>query len=194
MIEYFHADTNGTVQFNGSWSEPLENSSGVKQGCVLASTLFGIFFALLLNMPWTQQHKESTLPDRESRLNKFHLRSIRRILGISWQDKVTNADVLYRAALPSTDTLLYRQRRLRWLGHVRRMEDGRIPKDILYGQLVLGRRATGRPHLRYKDVCVRYMKAVDIDTMSSEGIAADRRKRRRCILSATTTVTPTLVC
>ena len=36
--------------------------------------------------------------------------------------------------------------------------------------LALGRRTTGCPHLRYKDVCVRDMKAVDIDTMSWEGL------------------------
>ena len=73
------------------------------------------------------------------------MRSIRRILGISWLDKVTNADFLSRAGLPSTSTLL-RQRILRWLGHVHRKDD----------------------------VWVRYMKAVDIDTMSWEGLAADR--------------------
>ena len=38
----------GTVQFNGSLSEPFDILSGVKQGCVLAPTLFGIFFALVL--------------------------------------------------------------------------------------------------------------------------------------------------
>jgi hypothetical protein len=27
------------------------------------------------------------------------------------------------------------ERRLRWLGHVRRMEAGGIPKDFLYGEL-----------------------------------------------------------
>ena len=75
---------------------------------------------------------------------------------------------------------LLRQRRLRWLGHVRRMEDCRIPKDILYGELAL-ERTTGRPHLRYKDVCVRDMKAVDIDTMSWEGHAADRTKWRSAV-------------
>ena len=72
--------------------------------------------------------------------------------------------------------ILLRQRRRRWFGHVRRMEDGRIPKDILYGELDLGRRTTGRPHLRYKYVCVRDMRAVDIDTMSWECHAADRTK------------------
>ena len=59
------------------------------------------------------------------------------------------------------------------------MDDGRIPKDILYGELALGRRTTGHPHLRYKDVCVRDMKAVDIDTMSLERIAADRTKLKQ---------------
>ena len=114
----------------------------------------------------------TTYAGQERRLNTFHQRSIRRILGICWQDKVTNADVLPRAGFPTMYTLL-RQRTLRWLGHVRRMEDGHIPKDILYGVLALGRRTTGRPHPRYKDVCVRDLKAVDIDIMSWECSAAD---------------------
>ena len=119
----------------------------------------------------------TTYAGQESRFNTFHLRSIRHILAISWLDKVTTDDVLSRAGLPSMYTLL-RQRRLRWLGHVHRMGDGRIPKYIIYVDLALGRRTTGHPHLQYKDVCVRDMKAVDIDTMSWEGLAADRTKWR----------------
>ena len=64
---------------------------------------------------------------------------------------VTNAEVLSRVGLPSMCTVL-RQRRLRWLGHVRRLADGLIPKDILYGELPLGRITTGRHHLRYKEI------------------------------------------
>ena len=48
MIESFHTNAKGTVQFNDSSSEPFEIRSGVKQGCVLAPTPFGIFFGLLL--------------------------------------------------------------------------------------------------------------------------------------------------
>ena len=48
MIESFHTDTKGTKQFNGSSSEPFEIRSDVKHGCVLAPTLFGIFFGMLL--------------------------------------------------------------------------------------------------------------------------------------------------
>ena len=147
----------------GVWTSPklsVKTNMAVYNACVISTFLHG-------SETWT------TYAGQERRLNSFHLRSIRRILGISWQDKVTNADAMSRAGLPTMYSLL-RQRRLRWLGHVRRMEDGRIPKDILYGELALGRRTTGRPHLRYKDVCARDMKAVDIDTMSWEGLAADR--------------------
>ena len=48
LIESFHNNMKGIVQYDGNTSEPFEISSGVKQGCVLAPTLFGIFFALLL--------------------------------------------------------------------------------------------------------------------------------------------------
>lgn len=48
LIESFHRDMQATVQFNGSTSETFNFRSGVKQGCVLAPTLFGILFALLL--------------------------------------------------------------------------------------------------------------------------------------------------
>ena len=48
LIESFHSNMKGTVQFNGNLSEPFDMHSGVKQGRVLAPTLFGIFFALLL--------------------------------------------------------------------------------------------------------------------------------------------------
>ena len=53
-------------------------------------------------------------------------------------DRVTNKVVLVKAGIPSLYTLL-KQRRMRWQGHVTRMEDGRIPKDLLYGELATGK-------------------------------------------------------
>ena len=47
MIRSFHDDMNGTVQYDGSSSDPYPIKNGVKQGCVLAPTLFGIFSLLL---------------------------------------------------------------------------------------------------------------------------------------------------
>ena len=82
----------------------------------------------------------------------FYMRCLRRIFGISWRDKVTNNAVLEREGIPNMFTLL-KQRRMRWLDHVCRMEDGLIPKDLLYDELLTGKRPTGRPQLRYNDIC-----------------------------------------
>ena len=42
LTKSFHTDMKGTVQFNGSTSVPFNIVRGVKQGCILAPTLFDI--------------------------------------------------------------------------------------------------------------------------------------------------------
>ena len=69
---------------------------------------------------------------------------------------------------------LLQQKRVRWIGHVHRTDDGRIPKDLLYSELATGKRKKGRPHLRFMDVCKRDMKAYGIDTDNWEKPAANR--------------------
>ena len=67
-------------------------------------------------------------------------------------------------------------RRLRWLGHMRRMDDGRIPKNLLHGQFATGSRRPGHVHhtVRFKDVCKCDMKACNIDPDVWEPAADDR--------------------
>ena len=64
MIMSFHQDMSGTVQFDGSCSEPFPVRNGVKQGCVLAPTLFGIFFSLLLNHAFRESDDDIFLHSR----------------------------------------------------------------------------------------------------------------------------------
>ena len=47
IITSFHQDMQSMVCFNGATSNAFPVSSGVTQGCVLAPTLFGIFFSML---------------------------------------------------------------------------------------------------------------------------------------------------
>ena len=49
LIISFHDNMQGTVQYDGSTSGSFPIKSGVKQGCVLAPTLFGIFFSVVLS-------------------------------------------------------------------------------------------------------------------------------------------------
>ena len=144
------------------WTNPkltMKTKMAVYNACILSTLLYG-------SKTWT------TYAHQEKRLNTFHLRSLRCILGISWQDKVTSTDILSCAGLPTMYTLL-RQHWLCWLGHVCCMEDGQIPKDVLYGELISGQRSTGHPQLRYKDACKRDMKVLDININSWEDLATD---------------------
>ena len=61
------------------------------------------------------------------------------------------------------------------------MEDGRIPKDILYGELASGKRTIGRRQPRFKDVCKRDMKALEINTENWEDAAADHSRWRSAL-------------
>ena len=61
------------------------------------------------------------------------------------------------------------------------LEDGQIPKDIFNDQLALGKRPQAHPQLRYKDICERDMKALDINTEIWEDTAANRNSWR-CLL------------
>ena len=61
------------------------------------------------------------------------------VLGMTWQEKTQNNDILSRAGIPSMFTILC-QHDLHWLGHIHGMEEGHIPKDLLYGELTTGAR------------------------------------------------------
>jgi len=145
----------------------INTKIAVYRACVLSTLLYG-------SEAWTLYSRQ------ERRLNTFHMRCLRRILGISWQDRVPNKDVLAQAGMLSMFALLT-QRRLRWLGHVSRMDDGRIAKDVLYGELATGSRPAGRPVLRYKDVVKRDMKAGDINPTGWETVAADCSSWRHAV-------------
>uniref|UniRef100_A0A0B7AJ38 Uncharacterized protein n=1 Tax=Arion vulgaris TaxID=1028688 RepID=A0A0B7AJ38_9EUPU len=62
-------------------------------------------------------------------------------------------------------------RRLRWLGHVRSMENNHISKQLLFCELSEGKRLQCRPLLRYKDIGKASMKNLPI---SSSKLADDR--------------------
>ncbi|XP_077861971.1 uncharacterized protein LOC144343122 [Saccoglossus kowalevskii] len=100
------------------------------------------------------------------------MRCLHRPLGITWEDRITNREVLSKAKTTSIFAMLS-QRRLRWLGHVSHIDKGRLTKDLLYGQLEEGTRPVGRPCLRFSDVCKRDFKATHIDTQSWEITADD---------------------
>ena len=134
------------------WKNPptlIKTKVTVYNACVVSTLLYG-------SECW------KTYAAQEHRLNVFHMRSFRKLLGIYWMSRTPNTVVLSRCGLTTMFTML-RQRRQRWLDHVRWMNDGRIPKSFLYGELSAGKRNLGRSQLCYQNVCKRDMKELSID-------------------------------
>ena len=83
------------------------------------------------------------------------------MLRVTWRDRVPDTKVLQRAKMKSIHTLGMRSQ-LRWDGIVHRMDDCRLPKSLLYGELSTGKRSLGRPKLHYKDTLLASLKQYGI--------------------------------
>ena len=78
------------------------------------------------------------LKRHENTLSVFLHRCLRRILGVSRRDRVRNSDLYAQCGnQPSIDRLLCRAR-LRWLGHLGRLDFGRVCKCMLTAGCVPG--------------------------------------------------------
>jgi len=88
-----------------------------------------------------------------SPLAVFQMNCLRRICDISLRDHVPNVVILNRCNTLSVESQL-QGKRLRWLGHVFRMPNDRLPKKLLFGE-VKGLRPPGRPRSSFNDVALR---------------------------------------
>ena len=81
-----------------------------------------------------------------SPLAVFQMNCLRRICGISLRDHVRNDVISVESQLQG--------KRLRWLGHVFRMPNERLPKKLFFGE-VQGLRPPGRPRSSFNNVVLR---------------------------------------
>jgi len=81
-------------------------------------------------------------------------------LNISWKNKAQNAKVRQRTNLKEMN--LIKERRLRWMGHVLRMDSDRIPKQALYWQMDQHVKCKPRrPRKNWIDTIRQNMKTID---------------------------------
>jgi len=94
-------------------------------------------------------------------LEAAHHRFQRRLLGITWRDKIRNEEIRRQTRLKSLD-LIIKQRRLRWLGHVLRMDYDRIPKQAISWEMSATSRGPRRPRKNWNDIIRQDLKSIGV--------------------------------
>ena len=139
----------------------------VYQAIVLSTLLYGV-------ESWTVYKIAA------HKLNAFVMSQLRQILSVKWWHFISNMKILQKTNMSSLyDTLI--QRNLRWAGHINRLDNNRIPKQVLYSQLVDGSRGIGRPRLRFKDTIKRNLKDKEISLGRWQKLSLDRPRWRQMI-------------
>ena len=114
----------------------------------------------------------------QAKLNAFHTRCLRKIIGVTYKDRITNEEVFKRTEQKTIDAMI-RERRLRWLGHVWRMNADRTAQKILDWNPPGGKRGRGRPKLTWKTNVEKDLKATGSSWWQSKDDAQNRTGWRR---------------
>ena len=93
---------------------------------------------------------------------------------------MTNQDVFRCANLTGIEAMIIAAQ-LRWSGHVMRMHDNRIPKQIFCSELVAGKRRPGGQIKRYKDNLKRSLRLCNISPSNWTVITDDRSSWRTAV-------------
>ena len=119
---------------------------------IFRTVVLAILLYLCEVWPSLQQHLQ--------RLEVFQMNCLRMLCGYTWVDHRTNISVRGQCHLPSISGEV-RFRRLRWLGHVARMPQDRLPFIVLFGQLP-GPGVQGRPRETWKSIVGKDLAELDL--------------------------------
>ena len=114
------------------------------------------------------------------KLEAAHHKWLRRILGITWRDMVTNEEVRKRTGMGKIEDTL-RKSRLRWFGHMHRMDTNRLPKQVLHWTPREGKRRRGRPRKNWNSTIVEDLRTIAMSWEEAETSAGDRTIWRSCV-------------
>ena len=121
-----------SIFFNNQLS--IDTKWSVYRAVVLPILLYG-------SETWTVKS------DNLRHLQTFHNQCVRSIMGITkyqqWQDKIPSQELAKDFGMEELISDVLTNHRLRWLGHVTRMDDKRLPKQMLFGELASKRPCHG---------------------------------------------------
>jgi hypothetical protein len=157
-------------QFEKLWG--VKNLSvKVKVGCYKAYVLPILLFG---SESWALTQQQLQM------LERVHTSCLRRILGVRVSDRHTNVHVRTACNTASLASTLMAQR-LRWLGHVCRMEADRLPHIALFSSLygIKKRAKRGKPRIRWEDCVSADLKALGFEGQEWEEVCQLRSVWRK---------------
>jgi len=115
---------------------------------------------------------------QKKKLQAAHHKLRRRMMGISWKDKVSNERVRAQTRLENID-LIIKERRPRWLAHVLRMDDNRLPRQAVHWDISGTKRKPGRPGKNWIDTIQQDLKSIGVTWEVAQQLAVNREGWRR---------------
>ena len=154
----------GIITANGEMKEEIEQrikTAGMAFGG-LRRQLFGdkkmaldvklkIYDSLILAILLYGSETWNVKAEEARKLETFHMNCLRCMAGRSKRERIRNV-VIRKMLKQTTIQSMMRRRRLRWLGHVRRMSDERWPKQMRYAWIEGETRPQWKPKQRWRDL------------------------------------------
>jgi hypothetical protein len=139
-----------------------------------------IYETLVLSILLYNTETWTITAEMERRLRSVEMDCLRKIVGVSRLEHIKNDDI--KVALYVTTDIVQRiqLRRLRYFGHVARMDESRYPKLVLHGR-VDGRRRRGRPRKRWLDNIKEDCRELGYSVVEAERTARDREEWRKIL-------------
>ena len=91
----------------------------------------------------------------QKKINAFEMWCYRRMMKISWKDKISNTEVLEKAQTELHFLNDMKRRKLEYAGHVMRGSSGVTHLEVLEGKIE-GKRGRGRPRLTWMDDIIEW--------------------------------------
>lgn len=114
------------------------------------------------------------------KLNVFEMKCLRSMCGVTRWDRLRNEEVRRRTGVYRELGAKVEQMGLKWFGHMERMEEGRLTKQVMKAE-VEGRRPRGRPRLGWNETVKMSLSARGVSMEEARVSAQDRGAWREIV-------------
>ena len=112
------------------------------------------------------------------KLDAFHQRCLRKILGITYHDRITNDEILHRSGSKRLQDIVT-ERRMQLAGHILRLPHQRHAYTAIHWTPLGGKRKVGRPQKTWRQTFRNDIRTLDIKYEQIEDEAADRSRWKK---------------